>query len=457
MDSNASRPVPGVPNEEYRIRREAVLEQIGGSAIAIIQGGPRGRSHDRFRQTNDFYYLTGVEVPHAYLLLDGRNGRSTLYLPYQSSERAEREGPIASASRPEDAVLASGVDAVEGPEMLAVALEKVTLIYTPMRQGEGPAMSWDTLQRSQQERTADPWDGLPDRARHFVSLLRSRCPAAELRDLAPTLDSLRLVKSRAEIGLLREAGRICAVGANEAMKSTRPGVMEYELDAILRYTYLVSGSRDVSYRAIIAGGQNAWYGHYEANNAVLNDGDLVLLDCAPDYRYYTSDIGRMFPVNGRYSDVQRQLYGFMVEYHKQFLSLLGPGEDDEAIRLEVAARMKAVVDSTPWVDPVYESAGRRALEFPYHLSHPVGLAVHDVGHYRGRKLQPGIVLSVDPQLIIPEVRGYYRVEDTVVITENGIENFTAQAPLELDDVEAMMQQDGMLRSFPPERLGAWSS
>ncbi len=445
--------MPGILVNEYKERRQRLLDRIGAGSVALVPGGPKGRTHDKFRQTNDFYYLCGVEVPHAYLLLDGRSGKTTLFLPYQSQERAAREGELPSASRPTQAAEESGVDAVEGPEMLAVALEKTTVIYTPMRQGEGPAMSWDTLQRSQQDRFADPWDGLPDRTRHFVALLRLRRPSAEIRDLAPVLDEMRLVKSTSEVALLREAGRICAVAVTEAMKSTRPGVMEYELDAVLRYTYLVSGSRDVSYRAIIAGGQNAWYGHYEANDDLLRDGDLVLVDCAPDYHYYTSDIGRMFPVGGAYSDSQRQLYGFMVQYHKQFLSLLGPGENDERIRVEAAKRMEKVVESTKWEKPIYEAAARRALEFPYHLSHPVGLAVHDVGHYRGKTLEPGVVLSVDPQLIIPEERGYVRVEDTVVITENGIENFTAAAPLELDEVEATIKLPGILQTFPAEALG----
>ncbi len=429
------------------------MERIGTGAVAIVQGGPKGLSHDKFRQTNDFMYLCGVEVPHAYLFLDGRSGKTTLFLPYQSEERAAREGELPSASRSKEVAERAGVDAVEGPEMLAVSLEKTTLIYTPMRQGEGPAMSWDTLQRSRQERFADPWDGLPDRTRHFVTLLRTRLPSAELRDLAPLLDDMRLVKSASEVTLLREAGRICAAAVTEAMKCTEPGVMEYQLDAVLRYTYLVSGSRDASYRAIIAGGENAWYGHYDANDDVLREGDLVLIDCAPDYHYYTSDIGRMFPVGGTYSDTQRRLYGFMVEYHKQFLSLLGPGENDEKIRLEVAKCMAKVVDSTKWEKPIYEAAARRALEFPYHLSHPVGLAVHDVGHYRDKTLESGVVLSVDPQLIIPEERRYVRVEDTVVVTENGIENLTESAPLDLDEVEATMKLPGMLQAFPADGLG----
>src|SRR5690606_32001320 len=172
----------------------------------------------------------------------------------------------------------TGVDQVHAIDELAGFLERVKNVYTPMRRGEGMLQSWDTLQRSHQERVSDPWDGGLDRMRRFVSLLRERLPAATIHDLAPTLDGLRLIKSPAEIALLRRAGRLSARGLIEAMHVTRPGAYEYQLDAAMRFVYLDHGALDVSYRAIIAGGDNAWYGHYNANDAVLHDGDLVLFD-----------------------------------------------------------------------------------------------------------------------------------------------------------------------------------
>ena len=117
-----------------------------------------------------------------------------------------------------------------------------------------------------------------------------------------------------------------------------------------------------------------------------------------------------------------------------------------------ARRMAKVVDATTFIKPAYENAARRALEFPHHMSHPVGLAVHDVGHYRGNKLEPGVVLTLDPQMRVPEERLYIRVEDTLVITEDGYENFTVDAPLELDEVEAVMKEKGMLQRYPAVSL-----
>lgn len=425
--------------EEFRARREKVYQEIGPEAVALVRGSPKNRGHDIFRQNNDFYYLCGVEVPHAYLYLDGRNRVTTLFLAHQSADRKEHEGEILCAENADLGCKLTGVDRVLGIEFLAQSLEQVQILYTPLQQAEGPGMSWDTLQRAQQEVIADPWDGRPDRTRHFVATLRARCPMAKVLDLSLILNELRLIKSEQEVSLLRKAGKVSALGVIEAMRGTKHGVIEYQLDAIMRYHYLANGARDAGYRAIIAGGDNAWYGHYSANNCPLQDGDLVLVDCAPDYHYYTSDIGRMWPVNGTYSSAQRELYGFMVAYHKALLRLIRPGVTGEQIQQEAAVQMAEVVEKTRFSKDIYEAAARRALEFPYHLSHCVGMAVHDVGHYRGKLLRPGMVFAVDPQMRVPEERLYIRVEDTVVVTEEGIENLTVDAPLDLEDVEALMQ------------------
>ncbi|MCC6311724.1 MAG: aminopeptidase P N-terminal domain-containing protein [Trueperaceae bacterium] len=430
-------------HRERRSRLMAALRARHAAPVALLQGAPQPCAHARFRQYNDLYYLCPVESPHAYLAIDGRDGDTAhLFLPYQPGHRLKSEGVIVSASDPAHAERVTGVDQVHGLDELAAFLERVRSLHTPLRQGEGALQSWDTLQRASQERVSDPWDGRLDRNRHFVKLLRERLPAAELCDLAPVLDALRLVKSPAEVELLRRAGRLSAHGLLAALRATRPGAAEYQLEAASRFVYLDHGALDVSYRAIAASGDNAWYGHYNANDAVLRDGDLVLFDCGPDYRYYASDITRMWPVNGAYTATQRQLYGYMVRYHLTLLELLAPGVTAERVHAEAAERMRAHVDSTAWEKPIYEQAARRALAFPYHLSHPVGMAVHDVGHYRGEELRPGMVISVDPQLIVPAERKYLRVEDTVVITETGTENLTSDAPYELDEMESLMRAAG---------------
>ncbi len=430
--------------EERRERRTRLVDALrasgtdGAAGVAVLQGAPKESIHGVFRQYNDFMYLCGLETPHAYLTVDARDGTSHLFLPHQSRERREREGPLLSAADPDAARAATGVDSVRGIDELAAFLERVRHVWTPLRPGEGAIQSWDTLQRSAQERTSDPWDGRPDRHRWFARLLRERLPAARVHDAAPLLDELRLIKSSAELELMRRSGALAGEALLAAMRRTRPGAMEYQLDAAMRFVYLDGGARDVAYRAIVAGGDNAWYGHYGANDAELRDGDLVLVDCGPDYRYYASDITRIWPVNGRYDPVQRELYGFIVEYHRALLRRLRPGVTREQVQDEAAADMAPVVERTRWSKSIYAEAAQRCLEFPHHLSHPVGMAVHDVGHYRGRPMEPGLVLTVDPQLIIPEERRYLRVEDTVAITTKGIENFHEFVPLDLDATEELV-------------------
>ena len=161
--------------DEFQARRAKVTQAIGPEAVALVRGSPKNRGHDIFRQNNDFYYLCGVEVPHAYLYLDGKNHTTTLFLPHQSAERKESEGEILSADNADLVRELTGIDRVVGMEFLAQSLEGVQVLYIPLRQAEGAGMSWDTLQRAQQEVTADPWDGRPDRTRHFATTLRARC------------------------------------------------------------------------------------------------------------------------------------------------------------------------------------------------------------------------------------------------------------------------------------------
>ena len=434
--------------ETFAARRQRVAERIGARAATVVQGASGSGTHDQFRQSNELFYLCGVEVPHAYLVIDGADGTAALFLPHQDRHSVEAEGEHLSADNAERARELTGVDRVAALAALPAALREAAVIFTPLSPAEGARSSWDTLRRAQEEAEADPFDGGPAREAAFAGLLRQRCPAARIEDLSPVLDEMRLVKDEQEVAVLREAGAICADALTACMRATAPGVMEYQLAGVLEYRYRVSGARGASYHPIIAGGTNAWYGHYNANDAPLADGDLVLLDCAPDLHYYTSDITRMWPVNGTYSDAQRALYGFMIAYHKALLAGIRPGRTDDQIHREAAQTMAAYLDRTPFANPIHERAARSALEFPHHLSHPVGMAVHDVGHYRGKPLRPGIVFSVDPQMRIPEERLYLRVEDTVVVTEDGCENLTAGAPLEMDEVEATMRKPGMIQQFP---------
>ncbi|MEO2023896.1 MAG: M24 family metallopeptidase, partial [Pirellulaceae bacterium] len=294
-----------------------------------------------------------------------------------------------------------------------------------------------------------PWDGRESREEQFMANVAGSVPDAVIRDVVPLLDELRGCKSRQEIELMRIAGKLSAQAVTEAMRCTVPGCWEYQLASVAEYVFRVNGADGGAYRPIVAGGENIWNAHYYRNHCQLAEGDLVLMDYAPDYQYYTSDIGRMWPVSGKYSPQQRELYGYIVNYHKTLLGLIRPGVMAEDVENEAAEIMRPIVEQTVWSQDSFCKGAEATLEFRGHLSHGVGMAVHDVWNYRQEPLKPGVVLALDPQMWIQEQEIYIRVEDTVVVTEDGVENLTADAPLELDHVESVIQEHGMLQKFPP--------
>lgn len=435
--------------DELARRRGAVMAEIG-DAIAVVQGAGAVMGMGLFRQTNEFYYLCGVEVPHAYLLLDGATATTTLYLPHRDAVAEASDGRRLAAEDGEEAGRLTGVTAVRAQEAFGLDLQRLVLkrpglvCFTPFAPAEQDRSSRDQLLRARAVVASDGWAEPQQREGHFARLLRDRFPKIELRDLSPTLDRLRLVKSEREAQLCRVAGYLSAIAVREAMRSTAPGVTEYELGALAAFCYGLGGARGEGYRGIIASGHNAWFGHYGRQGDVLRDGDLVLMDYAPDVAYYTSDIGRMWPVNGHYSALQRLLYGFMVAYHKELLSRVRPGAAPDDILAEASEVMGGMVAATKFPEDCYREAAVRTLSFRGHLSHPVGMAVHDVGDYMGAPLVPGTVFSIDPQMWVPERDTYVRVEDTVLVTADGVEVLTSAAPLELDDVEALMAEPGLL-------------
>lgn len=436
-----------LPPDEFAARRVRVFERIG-DASALLQGAGPVRAFDRFRQSNEFHYLSGVEEPQAYVLLDGSTRETTLFLPRREAGQASHDEPTLSTLEDSAVRELTGVEHVCAWGELDGKLASTRVLYVPHQPAEGRLASRDVLLGGAKLAAMDPYESALGRESHFIGLLRARHPQIEIPDLSPILDELRLVKSAREVELIRRAAQLCGLGVMEAMRSTRPGVMEYQLGAVADLIFLAGGAGGSGYRAIIAGGENIWYPHYFTNDRPLRDGDLVLMDYAPDYGYYTCDIGRMWPVNGRYSDLQRELYGFMVAYHQALLQRLRPGVTAAHVMDEAAQEMADVVAATRFSKPVYEAAARRTLEFRGHLSHPVGMAVHDVGNYHAAPLVPGLTFTVDPQMWVPEERLYIRCEDTVAITDGGMENLTGFVPLELDATETLMREDGLLDRLP---------
>ncbi len=449
------------PPDEFRARWEAVFEKIGDKSVALVSGAPPPGGFVFPRQSNAFYYLCGIETPGSYILLDGRSRRVTLYLPPRNARLEAAEGKVLSADDAELVERLTGADEVQSTEAMrgdwlgAPPGGLPESVWTPFAPAEQAAEQRWELNARNASIAADPWDGRLSREARLIELLRERTSRGQflgqVQDLTPVLDELRIRKSPREIALIRRASQLAGLGLLEAMKSTRAGVYEYELDAAARYVFLVNGARLEAYRSITAAGtENIWNMHYYRNNAALKSGDVVLMDYAPDYHSYTSDIARVWPVSGKFSPVQRELLGFVLAYRNAILSRIRPGVTTGHIQDEAKAAMEPVFTKTRFTKPAYENAARRLVDTGGGVfSHPVGMAVHDDGSYADRELSPGTVFSVDPQLRVPEESIYLRYEDVVVVTPTGVENFTAFLPADLDALERAVNGDGIVQKFPP--------
>jgi Xaa-Pro aminopeptidase len=457
------------PAEEFKARHARVFEQIGANAVAVVQGVSQTEGYTLPRQHNTFYYLSGIETPGAYLQLDGRTKTVTIYLPPRDARLEAAEGRVLSAEDVDLVKRIAGVDSVRPvAEMVGNNWPMGSagagggargggrgapspVIYAEFSPAENLGQSRGELVAAETARANDFWDGAPTRQRRFVELLRTRHPRAEVRNLNPILDELRSIKSPREIAMIRRASQIAGLGMMEAMRSAEPGVTEYQLDAAAHYVFKVNDARLEGYRSITATGiDNISNMHYFRNTTTLKDGDLVLMDYAPDYRYYVSDIGRVFPVNGKYNGWQRELLQFILEYHRAVMTRIRPGVTPMQIRQEAAKAMESVFARTKFSKPLYEKAARTLVDTGGGVfSHTVGMAVHDVGSYANAPLKPGQVFSVDPQLWVREENLYLRYEDTGVVTETGFENFTDFLPMALEDMERLVLEKGIVQKVPP--------
>ena len=263
---------------------------------------------------------------------------------------------------------------------------------------------------------------------------------------------MRSVKSPREIAIIKRASEIAGQGMIEAMRSSKPGVHEYELDAAARYVYLVNGARLDGYRSIVAAGtQNIANMHYFRNMSRLDDGQMVLMDYAPEYHYYTSDIGRMWPVSGKFAPWQHELLQVVLDYRNEVMKRIRPGVTARQIMDEAKAAMEVILARVKFSKPDYERAAHELIEKGGGVfSHPVGMAVHDDGGYISEPLKPGQVFSIDPAIRVPSENLYLRYEDTIVVTTAGYENFTDFLPSELSDIEAVVRGGGgIVQKLPP--------
>jgi len=448
--------------EEFKSRWATIFDKIGNQAVAVFQGVSQTNGFIYPRQTNDFYYLSGIETPQSYLLLDGRKRKATIYLPPRNTRLESAEGKALSADDADLVKTITGADEVLSTEFMRKDWlrgpdgELPHTIYAPFSPPEAAGQSRREILDADAASAGDYWDGRIPRQTHFVNLLRTRFWRSEIRDLTPILDEMRSVKSPTEIALLRRAAQIAGMGMLEAIRSTHPGIYEYQLEAAARYVFLANGARLEGYRSIAAAGvDNIWNMHYFRNLRRIANDDLILLDYAPDYRYYVSDITRMWPANGKYSAVDRELLGFVLRYRNTVMQRIQPGVTPAQVLQDAKAAMEPVFAHTKFSKAIYEQAAHRLVDTGGGIfSHPVGLTVHDDGDYQPGPLRPGQVFSLDPQLRVPEETRYLRYEDVIVITPTGYENFTDFLPTELNEIEKLVGQGGVLQKAPPETLQA---
>lgn len=423
---------------ELAARRRTIAGKIGGRAHLLIASAPPMPGDNPVQDAN-FYYFSGLETCHSYLLVDGRDGRASLFLPSRDTMAGEPEDKLGF----EDAELIRKrlqVEEVLPTSALTAALAKVGVLYVPHTEMEAAGVSRFGANGCARRRQEEEWDQEEPRNKRLLRLVKERFPAIEIADALPLIAEMRTIKSPAEIEVLRQAGLLSANVMIESMKVTRPGITENRLEAIAGYVFREQGHCGPGYGVIAASGRNIWNGHYHRNNATLRDGDVVLMDCGPDLRHYSSDIARIWPVSGTYGDWHRRVYGMIEEYHKVLLSLIRPGVMAADIYAEAARRMTALcrVPGSPYasVTPLVDQMIARGVRY---LNHAVGLSVHDTcASWQEQPLRPGFVCVVDPMVWCEPEHQYIRVEDTIVITTDGCERLTGAAPFEIKAIEALM-------------------
>jgi len=429
---------------EYQRRRRQLMKLMAPGSIAVLPAAReliRNRDTEHlFRQSSDFYYLTGFDEPNAVLVLaPGReHGEVILFCqerePGMEQWTGERMGPDRASQM-------LGVDDAfpigDLGDILPGLLEGRERVYANF--GEQPEFDRDLL--------------------GWVKRIRARQvhgsqPPGEFLVLSHLLHDLRLYKSSHELKLMRRAAEITTGAHIRAMRSARPGGTEAGLEAEIVHEFMRNGARFPAYPCIVGAGKNACVMHYVKNDAPLRDGDLVLIDAGCEYHYYACDVTRTFPINGKYSPVQRALYEIVLEAQLAAIATIKPGATFNAPH-ETAVRtmVEGLVDLKIMkgdVDELIESEAYK--KFCVHKSsHWLGLDVHDVGDYRvenaWRTLEPGMVLTIEPGLYMPsddsvpvKYRGIgIRIEDDVLVARGGHEVLTAAAPKTVKDVEATMR------------------
>jgi Xaa-Pro aminopeptidase len=405
--------------------------------VAIILGAQSGAGYNEFYQNNDFMYFSGVPIPNAILVIDGVNNESILF--FTISERSAR-GEGISFDLVRDPKKVTGIEKVYPVEEFSPYLQKlssqVKLFYTSFKPEElMRECTNEKLRTLDKTMVRNEWDGRPTREQQFVTHLKNRHRNIEVKDCSGIIADLRIIKSPAEIDIMRKAARIAVKAHIELMKSTTVGMHEYELAALYEYYCKKEGAQDLAYYMIICSGENHPYLHYYKHDRILEDGDFLVIDVGPDYGYYDIDITISYPANGKFAPRQREIYEASNAVHNACMSLYKPGITSREVRDGV----KEILEKQG-----FDLSKEVFQKMQGGFGHYVGMAVHDVGGSPS-VLEPGMVIANEPLAVFEDENLGVRVEDTILITENGCENLTAGIPRTVEEIEALMNQEGVIQ------------
>ncbi len=427
---------------EFTRRRRAIMRMMGRGSIAILPAAPvRTRNRDveyPYRQDSDFHYLTGFDEPEAVaVLVPGRAaGEFLMFCRNSDPERELWDGRRATpkgAVRDYGATEAFAIDEID--EVLPGIVSQCERVYYTMGahpEFDARLLGWIADLRAMR----GVGQHTPD---EFIALDH-------------LLHDLRLYKSRAEISAMKRAARITVDAHRRAIAACRPGMQEYELEAEYQHEFRRNGV-ETAYQPIVGGGANGCVLHYVDNDAELQDGDLVLADVGCEYDCYASDVTRTWPVNGRFSPAQRALYDIVLEAHDAAIKQVRPGKHwnephDAAVKVITRGLVRLGLLKGDVGKLIAEGKYRRF--FMHRTGHWLGMDVHDVGDYKvsdhWRLLEPGMVLTVEPGLYIPNARNIpakwrntgIRIEDDVLVTRDGNEVLTGALPTHPDELEQLI-------------------
>ena len=428
----------------YAARRQAFLKQMG-DGVALFPAAPTSiRSQDveyRYRQDNDLYYLTGFPEPESLCLLSPNHDKERFILFVRPRDK-EKETWTGKRFGVEGAQEHFGVDAAYTIDQLDKVLPEHLLAAEKVYYGLGrdERLNAKILDFVNQGRLQRPRSG-----RGPVSLI----------DPGDLLHEMRLFKTPEEIDLMRRAAKASAAAHHAALHETRPGMYEYEIEALLEYHFRRNGADGPAYPSIVASGANATILHYISNDQQMRDGDLLLIDAGSEYACYCSDVTRTFPIGRAFSAPQREIYSLVLTAQKHAIAMIRPGVgfDDvhqraTEILIDGLCDLGLLSGST---ESILEQGDYRQF-YMHRTSHWLGMDVHDVGKYRvdeeSRTLNPGMVLTVEPGLYIAadaDVPAAYRgigvrIEDDVLVTADGHDVLTGAIPKDLDDIEAARRE-----------------